>query len=92
MIAIPIPLVIQGDEGKVDLLQALQGRLAFVLAGNGVAKRATETVQDRGLQQEIPGAFRSLLQNFIGEIVQNEPVTTGEIGDEIRQVVATLHR
>ena len=50
MIAIPVALVIQRNDKQVASLQGLQQRVAFLLAGDGIAQRATQPVENGGLE------------------------------------------
>ena len=50
VIAIPVALVIQRHDKEVAALQGLQQRAAFLLAGDGIAQRATQPVENGGLE------------------------------------------
>ncbi len=69
VIAIPAPLVIQGDNKQVCTLEALQSFLtgpdrARRIAQDGVAKRPAQAVENGCAQQEGLDAFGLLLQDF----------------------------
>ncbi len=66
--------------------------LAARRPGDRVAQRGRQSVEDRGVQQE-PAHVRWLpVEDLVGEVVHDEPVVTGEPGDELRAVVTTLER
>ena len=50
VIAIPAALVIQRHDKEVASFQGLQPRLAFLLAGDGIAQRAIQPVENRSLE------------------------------------------
>jgi hypothetical protein len=50
MITIPVALVIQRNNKEVASLQGLQPRIAFFLAGDGIAERAVQPVENGGLK------------------------------------------
>ena len=50
VIAIPLALVIQRHDKEVAALQGLQPRLAVRLAGDGLAQRPTQPVENGGLE------------------------------------------
>ena len=59
VIAIPLAPVVERDEEQVPSIERLQHRLAAVLAGDGVAQRAAQPAEDRGLEQEGRGPSRA---------------------------------
>ena len=50
VIAIPVALVIQRNDKEVAALQSLQPRVAFFLAGDGIAQGAIQPVENGGLK------------------------------------------
>jgi len=50
VIAIPVAPVIERNDKEVASLQGLQPRVAFLLAGDGIAQRATQPVENGGLE------------------------------------------
>src|SRR5258708_14550402 len=48
MIAIPLPLTIQGHDKEIGLLKPLQHLLAVRLLNDGITERATQLLQDAG--------------------------------------------
>src|SRR3712207_5994297 len=50
MVAIPVALVIQRNDEEVASLEGLQSSVAFLLVGDGIAQRATQPVENGGLQ------------------------------------------
>ncbi|MGI9061434.1 MAG: hypothetical protein ACR2H5_22970 [Ktedonobacteraceae bacterium] len=50
MIAIPVARVIERNDKEIAALQGLQPRVAFLLAGDGIAERAIQAVENGGLE------------------------------------------
>ena len=50
VVAIPAPAVIKRDEEEVPAIERLQHRRAALVTSNGIAERASQPTQDRGLQ------------------------------------------
>ena len=50
VIAIPVALVIERNDKEVASLQGLQPRVALLLAGDGIAQRTTQSVENGGLE------------------------------------------
>ena len=92
VVAIPLAPVVERDEEQVRPIERLQHGLAAVLAGDGIAQRAAQPVQDRGLQQEAPDVLGLALQDLLDQVVDDVAVVPGEAGDEAGDVVAPLHR
>ena len=80
VIAVPAPVVIQGDHKQVGAFEIFQGYLTGRggVAQHGITEGATQTVEDRRAQQERLNAFRLPLQDFFQQIVQHEMVAAGE--------------
>ena len=92
VIAIPPAAVIERDQEQVPPLQRRQRGLATALAGDGIAQRAAQPVQDGGLQQELLDMLGLALQDLLGQVVDDVPVVPGEAGDERGDVLSSLHR
>src|SRR5690349_11481550 len=54
VVAVPAPLVVQGDKEHVGAFELLEGASAVIAAGECVTQRAAESVQDGGVQEELP--------------------------------------
>ncbi len=91
VIAVPTPLVVQGDDEQVGLFEIFQGLLPVVLAGERIAQGAGQSVEDGSLQQESLDAFGLLFQDFLDQIVQHETVAASERVDEAGNVFSPLH-
>ena len=63
-----------------------------VAIGHGIAERACQPVQDRGVQQEAPDLLGLTLQDLLDEVVDDVAVVPSESCDEAGDVVAPLHR
>src|SRR5947208_3439392 len=59
VIAVPPPLVVQGDEEQVGMFDIFQGCLPGTRGGeqNGITQRAAQTIEDRRTQQERLDTF-----------------------------------
>ncbi len=92
VVTVPLALLVQGDQEQIGLLQRRQGGRAVVAAGEGVAQRTGEALQDGGLEQE--GLYRWGLapQYLLGQIVQHIAVAAGKGAHKAGHVVPALHR
>ena len=92
VIAVPAPLVVQGDEEQVGVFEVVQGCLpgSGGIAQHGIAQGAAQAVEDRRAQQERLDARGLLVQDFFDQIVQHEMVGAGERSDEAGGVVMSL--
>ena len=92
VIAVPAAPVVERDQEQVPPLQRVQHGLAIAALGHGVAQRAAQPVQDRGLQQEAPNLVGLPVQDLLDQVVDDVAVVPREPGDEAGDVVAPLHR
>src|SRR3712207_7585549 len=80
MVAKPVALIIQRNGKQVASFQGLQNRLALLLlVGNGVAQRATQPLENGGLEQEAPDTFGLTLQDLFDQIVHRSEEHTSEL-------------
>ena len=91
-VVVPIPgaVCVEGDDEQVLPFQGLQHLLAARRPGDRIAQRGTQSVEDRGVQQESTHVRWLPVEDLVSEVVHDEPVVTGEPGDELRAVVTTL--
>ena len=82
VIAPPAAHLIQRDQEQSRPLRLLKEHLTALAAGDGVAQRAAEPLQDRRLQQEHPQLLVLPLEHLLGQVVQDVPVAPGECGHE----------
>ena len=87
VIAPPAAQLIQRDEEQARPFRRLEQRLAALAAGDGVAQRAAEPVQHRGLEQERPQLLVLPVEHLFGQVVKDVPVAAGERGHERGGVV-----
>ena len=87
VIAPPVARLIQRDHEQARPFGPLEQRLAALAAGDGVAQRAAEPVQHRGLQQERAQLLVLPLEYLFGQVVQDVPVAPGERGHEAGGIV-----
>ena len=92
VIAVPPPLVVQGDEEQVGAFEIFQGCLPGNrgVEQNGITQGAAQAVEDRCAQQERLDAFGLLPEDFFHQIVQHEMVAAGERSDEAGGVLLSL--
>ena len=88
----PLPLVVQGDQEQVGALQGHEHAAAVVRADDGVTQWAGEPVEDRRSQQELPHRLGLVRQHLLDEVVDEIPVSPGELGDEAADVLAPTDR
>src|SRR3990172_5736056 len=91
MVAIPMPVVVEREQEQVRALEVFEHPLTLELAGEGVAQRAGEAIQNRGLAQEGLYVGRLLLENLLSQIVHDVTVAAGERADERQAVGAIPH-
>ena len=89
VIAPPAAHLIQRDQEQSRPLGLLEQRLAALAPGDGVAQRAAEPFQHRGLQQERAQLLVLPLEHLFGQVVQNVPVAAGERGHESGGIVVS---
>ena len=92
VVAVPLPLVVQGHEEEVGPLQGPEHVVAVITAGDGVTQRPGEPVEDRCVQQELAHGLALVRQHLLDEVVEDVPVVPGEPGDEAADVTAPLDR
>ena len=92
VIAVPTPLVVQGDEEQVGVFEIFQGFLPGTrgVEQNGITQGARHPVEDGRAQQERLDAFGLLPEDFFHQIVQHEMVAAGERSDEAGGVLLSL--
>ena len=82
VVAIPPALVVERDDEQVLALEGLEQRLTVGASGQGVAETAGQLVQHGGLEQERADLVRLPLQHLLDEVVEDEPMASGEGLDE----------
>ena len=92
VVAKPVAFIVQRHDKQVAALQGIQQQHAVVLAGDGIAQRATQPVENGGLEQEAPHTFGLALEYLFDEIVHDVAVVAGESLDEPGNVRAPPHR
>ena len=94
VIAVPAPLVVQGDDEQVGVFEIFQGSACPEADGveqNSITQGAAHAVEDGCAQQKSLDAFGLLSQDFFNQIVQHEMVAAGERLDEAGGVLMSLH-
>ena len=78
VVAVPGALGVERDNEEVSPLEVRQRPRALGAAGDGVAQRAVEPVEDGGAEQEVANLRGLPGKNLVGQVVDDEPVATGE--------------
>jgi hypothetical protein len=82
VVAVPAAGAVQRDEEQVGAVQVLEHVLAGGVAGDGLAQRATQPVEDGGLEQEGANLRRLSAEHLFGQVVHDVAVVAGEGVDE----------
>ena len=77
---------------KLPRCKASNCALAVLLAGDGIAQRAIQAVENGGLEQEAADRFGLALQDLFDQIVHDVAVVSGECLDEPGNILVSLHR
>ena len=86
VVAVPPALVVERDDEQVLALEGLQHRLTVGATGQGVAEVAGQLVEHGRVEQERAHVVRLPVQNLLDEVVQDEPVASGEGLNELSDV------
>ena len=78
VIAVPASLVVERDDQEVRALELLEPRLAVGLAGDGLAQRTAQAVEDRGAQEELLGLARQAGEDLLDDVVEDVAVARPE--------------
>ncbi len=80
VVAVPAPLVVQGDDEQVGALEMLERLLAGGrgVEQHGIAQRAAEAIEDGRPQQEGLDGLGLPLEDLLDQVVEHEAVTAGE--------------
>ncbi len=92
VVAVPLPTVVERYDEQVGALQRLEHGPAAAPAGHGVAERAAEPLEDRGVEQEPAYVVGLAGEDLLDEVVDDVAVVAREAGDEAGDVVAALER
>ena len=87
VVAVPVAVVVERDDEHVGAVQRLEQCCTVVAAGEAVAQLAGQLLQDGGLEQEPTRGLGLRTQDLVDEVVEDEPVAAGEVGDEGSGVV-----
>ena len=94
VVAVPAPLVVQGDDEQVGPIEVLEGLLAGGrgVEQHGITERAAEPIEDGRPQQEGLHGFGLPLEDLLDQVVEHEVVAAGERRDEAGDVFTALQR
>ena len=92
VVAIPPPLVVQGDDEEVGAFQIGKGGLAVgrAIAQNGIAQGRTQAVEEGGVEEEGLDGGGLLVQHFFDEVIQHKVVAPREGVDEVGRLFVPL--
>ena len=82
VVAVPLPLVVEGDDEQVPALEDLQRLAAVVAAGERVAQRAGHLLEHRGVEEEPANVAGLAVEHLLDQVVQDEAVAAGERVDK----------
>ena len=82
LVAKPLTLVIQWNQEQVLLADFGQRLPTGRIVNHCLAQRPTEALQDGSLQQEFTLVFGQGIQDFFGQVIQDELVSPGELLDK----------
>ena len=91
VVAVPVAPVVQRDQEQVRAVQLLEGDLAVMSAGHGVAQRAAQPVQQTGAQKKGADLFGLPRQHLLNQVVDDVSVVACEAGDKAADVLSALH-
>ena len=80
MVAVPAPLVVEGDHKQVRPLERFQHRLAPLLLCHRIAEWPAEALQDACVQQKLLHRSGLPREHLVGEVVQHIAMAAGEGG------------
>src|SRR5437879_3264378 len=92
VVAIPVPLSVEGDDEEVVLLNVLQQALAVILVADGVAELCGEAGKHGGMQQKRLDLLRLLSQHFIHEKIRDVAIAATQAVDEGMRSLPPLQR
>jgi hypothetical protein len=83
VIAVPVPVIVQGDEKEILALQAVDDPRRVGGAGNRVAQGRGEPVEDGRPAQEFHDRLRLTAKNLFNEEFDDKAVVTAELPHEL---------
>ena len=92
VVAVPPALVVERDDEEVLALEGLEHRLTVGPAGQRVAETAGQLVEHGGVEQERADLVRLPVQDLLDEVVEDEPMASGESLDEPGDVSGAVGR
>jgi hypothetical protein len=92
VVAVPLASVVERDYEQVGSIELLQNGLAGTVGGDGVAELPTELLEDARAQQEASDRLGLAGEYLLDQVIDDIAVVPGEPGDEVGDVVASLHR
>src|SRR5262249_3178953 len=82
VVAVPLPLVVEGDDEQVLALEDLEPLAAVVAAGERVAQRTSQLREHGGVEEEPANVLGLAAEPLLDQGVQDEAVAAGERVDE----------
>ena len=92
VIAVPDPLLVQGDQEQVGFFQRLEDLLAVTPVQQMIAEISLKAFQERGLEQEFLDLRSLALKNLFDQVIQDVFIAAGEGLDETSRVFFPAQR
>ena len=92
VVAVPAPLVVEGDHKQVRAIERFQHRLTPLLLHHGITERPTEALQDTGVQEKLLHRSGLPREHLVGEVVEYIAMAAGEGSQKPRDIGSALQR
>ena len=92
MVAIAVARIVERNDEQVASLEALQQRLRARLAGDRVAQRTIQSIEDGGAEQESTDGVGLREEHFLDEVVGDVAIVAREGPNELLHVAMMLER
>ncbi len=86
MIAIPLPLAIQRDDKQISSLKVLKHELTVLLLHDSITEGRVESFQDGGREQKRLDLSWLLLQNHLGQVVQDVALLSADLLEQEERI------
>ena len=91
VIAVPVPLGVEGDQEQVGALGLGHQRLGVLATGECPAQPSVEAVSDRGSDEERAHVVVDTAEDFVGEVIEHEALAATE-GIDHRGGIGSVHQ
>ena len=83
VVAEPLAAMVERDDEQVQPIELVEPVLGVVDAGDGLAERGVEPIEDGGGDQELVEAIGKPGQDLVSQVVRDVAVVAGELADEL---------